>query len=168
MGQSKFQWQNREALVIKRYKHKCIQTIEMSLCSNKSIHETSKHMMPCTKLLRPIQQIETNYITWPLNEIPLSLSTGIIGGAYGGTLGHAAKWDDLAEGSLTLSWETNTKVIDEHSVIEKTGTRQIRRVKRKGGGYVGDGEKKGKKKEMKRWYVGGEEKRKEKRKKLII
>ena len=48
MGRSKFQWQNREALVIKRYKHKCIQTIEMSLCSNKSIHETSKHMMPCT------------------------------------------------------------------------------------------------------------------------
>lgn len=41
-------WQNRETLVIKRYKHKCIQTIEMSLCSNKSIHETSKHMMPCT------------------------------------------------------------------------------------------------------------------------
>ena len=122
-------WQNREALVIKRYKHKCIQTIEMSLCSNKSIHETSKHMMPCTKLLRPIQQIETNYITWPLNEIPLSLSTGIIGGAYGGTLGRAAKWVDLAEGSLTLSWETNTKVIDEHSVIEETGTQQIRRTK---------------------------------------
>ena len=116
------------------------------------------------ELLRPIQQIETNYITWPLNEIPSSLSTGIIGGAYGGTLGHAAKWDDLAEGSLTLSWETNTKVIDEHSVIEKTGTQQIRRVKRKGGGYVGDGEKK----ERKNKWRGGtlvvrkKEKKKEK------
>lgn len=54
---------------------------------------------------------ETNYITWPLNEMPSSLSTGIIGGAYGGTLGRAAKWDGLAEGSLTLSWETNTKII---------------------------------------------------------
>ena len=59
----------------------------------------------------------------------MSLSTGIIGEAYGGTLGRAAKWDDLAEGSLTLSWETNTKVIDEHSVIEETGTQQIRRTK---------------------------------------
>lgn len=39
---------------------------------------------------------------WPLNEMPSSLSIGIIGGGNGGT-GRAGKWDGLAEGSLTLS-----------------------------------------------------------------
>lgn len=36
--------------------------------------------------------------------MPSSLSIVIIGGAYGGTLGRAAKWDDFAAGSETLSW----------------------------------------------------------------
>lgn len=50
----------------------------------------------------------------PLYEMPSSLSMGIIGGAYGGTLDLGAKWDDFAEESVTLSWDVNWKDIQEH------------------------------------------------------
>lgn len=45
--------------------------------------------------------------------MPSSLSIVIIGGAYGGTLGRAAKWDDFAAGSETLSWKEKES-FDKH------------------------------------------------------
>lgn len=41
----------------------------------------------------------------PVYEMPSSLSIVIIGGAYGGTLDRAGKWDGFAAESETLSWK---------------------------------------------------------------
>jgi hypothetical protein len=58
--------------------------------------------MPCG-CIENYTKISKVLCNWPLSGMPSSLSIGIIGGAKGGTEGRAAKWDDLAEGSLTLS-----------------------------------------------------------------
>lgn len=57
--------------------------------------------------------------------MPSSLSIGIIGGAYGGTLGRAAKWDDLAEGSLTLSYGQKKKKKERVKKLKNTTAKHL-------------------------------------------
>ena len=55
----------------------------------------------------------------PLDDLPSSKSTGIMGITCGGALACNANWDDFAEGSVPFSWRTNVKDIPLASGFEK-------------------------------------------------